>query len=107
MIKATPSQTAALRRICRYVHDYDILSDEYEVKTWEVTPLFGPGECPYTRNDTLVLHCETGLKGNKDVLADCMLRTTRHLFIGRNGGISGFVDGKLIHGTKALIYCHR
>lgn len=106
MIKATPSQQATLRRICRFVNEHDIVSADYEIKTWEVKPLFpdGVGGCP---NSTIDLLAVSGLKSDEGTPAEIFCRTSRHLFIGPKGGISAVINDKIVKGGKALFLSAR
>lgn len=105
MIKATPSQQATLRRICRYVNACDVMSANYEIKTWEVTPLSPDGDgCLPGTIDLLVV---SGIKSDVDPLDAILIRTMRHVFIGPKGGISAVINGKIVKGDKALLLSAR
>lgn len=101
MIKATPSQQATLRRVCRYVNACEAMPANYEIKTWKVTPLSPDGD------GTLALLVISGIKADVDPLDAILCRTMRHVFIGPKGGISAVIKGKIVKGDKALLLSRR
>lgn len=93
----TPSQYDSVRQVVRSGFEKTVGIGEYEIKTMTAKREEHSGN--------IILTIEMGGKGDEGTMASIFCRYRMHVWIGRAGGLTVYVDGeKKVTGWKALIY---
>ncbi|WP_313528783.1 hypothetical protein [Anaerotignum sp.] len=75
----TKTQATAIQKIKKYIEQNDMHNNsDYEFKEFNVKE---------TNYGTVIVYSVTGLKNDEGTMAAVLCRNTRHIFIGRRGGL--------------------
>lgn len=76
----TRAQEAVVQKIKRYIEQNDMFKNDpsYEFKKFEIED---------TDYGVVIVYAVTGLKDDEGTMAAMLGRTTRHIFIGKRGGL--------------------